>query len=563
MRNRTLLWVLLLSLAWCAGCPDEGDDDSAGDDDTTADDDDATGDDDDTTAGDDDDSAAFDDADGDGIPDDVEGEDDPDGDGVPNYLDDDSDGDGVPDATEGYGDVDGDGAPNFLDLDSDDDGLGDLEEAGDDPSTPLDSDGDGMQDLEDTDADDDGIPDNEEADHGTDRTLRDTDGDGYSDLAEITVGSDPTDAASGIDGYYVEIGSNETVLDVDFTLSIHQADVFFVLDTTCSMGGELSAMATMFAQVANQVTIPDVAFGVAEFDDYVYGSMADAATDDKPFALSQQITTDTSLVQTALTSLKVRSGGDSPESSMEALYQAASGQGFDQNCNQVYDPITDVVPFNDHFGDAFGGAVMGAYDSTVPGTGTIGGAGFREGSVPIIVYTTDNDMRDPDRGDEVPPLGCCNPAGSTAVSDSVNAISGKLIAAVANGGPTGQELNLAQLTGSLADIDADGVIDPLVFQGSGPAVVTSIISGIEALANSGEFDLELLIDDPYGFVGTIYPSIHVDVPINDTVTYQIGIYQAVPSAPHDQVFVLSMQVVADGVSVVGEFDLVLVVLADH
>ena len=562
MRHTFLLMIVVL-LAWGGGCPaGEGDDDSAaGDDDTTAgDDDDTTAADDDTT--DDDDSATFDDADGDGIPDDVEGEGDPDEDGVPNYLDDDSDGDGVPDAAEGTGDVDGDGLDNFLDDDSDDDGFGDLEEAGEDPDNPLDSDGDGMLDLEDTDSDDDGIPDDEESEHGTDRLSRDSDGDGYTDLAELTHGSDPLDPSSGIDGYYVEIGQNETLLEMDFTLSIHQADVLFVLDSTCSMGGELSAMASMFSQVVQQITIPDVAFGVAEFDDYVFGGFADASADDKPFNLSQQVTTDTTLVQTALSALKVRNGGDGTESGMEAVYQAATGQGYDQNCNGAYDSLHDVVPFVADASDAFGGAVQGAYDPAVPGTGSIGGAGFRDGSVPIIVYTTDADMRDADGGYSLPP-GCSNQAGHTDVEAAVNAISGKLIGVGVTSSPITQMTSLANLTGSMADINGDGTPDPLVFQGSGPSVVTQIIAGVEAVANSGEFDLELVIQDDHGFILGIYPSSWQDVSINDTVTFQIGFYQAVSPAPHDQVFILPMQVIADGISVVGEYDLVVVVLAEH
>ena len=147
--------------------------------------------------------------------------------------------------------------------------------------------------------------------------------------------------------------------------------------------------------------------------------------------------------------------------------------------------------------------------------------------------------------------------------DAVNDISGKLIGVGANGGPISQMNDLALDTGSMADLNADGVADPLVFSGSGASVVTAIIDGISAVANAGEFDLELVIDDPHGFVVTIYPSTHVDVPINDTVTFQIALYQAVASAPYDQVFVLPMQVIADGISVVGEYDLVVVVLADH
>jgi len=541
MRHTTLLLVLLGALSCAAGCP--GDD--VGDDDAS-----------------DDDSAAIEDADGDGIPDEEEGEGDPDGDGLPNYLDDDSDGDGVPDAAEQTGDVDGDGLPNYLDDDSDGDGIGDLEEAGDDPTNPADSDGDGFLDLEDVDSDDDGIPDAEEGSYGTDRTARDSDGDGYTDLAELTWGSDPLDASSLIDAYYVEIGQNETMLDVEFTLSLHQADVLFVLDTTCSMGGELTAMASMFAQVVQQITIPDVAFGVAEFDDYVFASMAEASADDKPFNLCQQVTTDTALVQTALDALKIRSGGDTTESGMEALFQAALGRGYDQYCNGSYEQRTDVLPFVNSPTDAFGGAVQGTYDSTFPGTGSIGGAGFREGSVPIIVYTTDADMRDADAGYSTPPA-CSNPAGASDVEAAVDLISGKLIGVGATASPLPQMTALANATGSMADIDADGILDPLVFQGSGPTVVNQIIAGVEAVAHSGEFDLELVIDDPYGLVIGIYPASWANVSINDTVTFQLGFYQSVPPQPFDQVYILPMQVIADGVSVVGEFDLVVVVLADH
>jgi len=162
----------------------------------------------------------------------------------------------------------------------------------------------------------------------------------------------------------------------------------------------------------------------------------------------------------------------------------------------------------------------------------------------------------------VPP-GCPQPAGHTDVEAAVNAISGKLIGVGVTSSPITQMTNLANLTGSMADVNGDGVPDPLVFQGSGPAVVTQIITGVEAVANSGEFDLELQIEDDHGFIVTIYPTSWQDVSINDTVTFQIGFYQAVPSQPHDQVFILPMQVIADGISVVGEYDLVVVVLAEH
>ena len=60
---------------------------------------------------------------------------------------DDQDGDLIPDNVEGAGDVDGDNVPNFLDTDADGDGMLDIDEAGPDPTHPIDSDGDGLPDF--------------------------------------------------------------------------------------------------------------------------------------------------------------------------------------------------------------------------------------------------------------------------------------------------------------------------------------------------------------------------------------------------------------------------------
>ena len=130
-------------------------------------------------------------------------------------------------------------------------------------------------------------------------------------------------------------------LSVPFTPSILQADVLFVLDSTCSMTGVLNTMASNFSQVVSGITIPDIAIGVAEFEDYAYGLMGSATWSDKPFLLWQQVTSNLAAVQASLSSLMTRNGNDDPESSMEALYQAATGQGFDQDCDNNYDDNND------------------------------------------------------------------------------------------------------------------------------------------------------------------------------------------------------------------------------
>jgi hypothetical protein len=510
------------------------DDDAAPDDDDAAPDDDDTAPDDDDTAPDDDDVDPEQDSDGDGIPDVVEGDGDPDGDGTPNDHDTDSDNDGIPDSVEGTADSDGDGFPDRIETDSDGDGIDDADEVA----------------------------------NGTDPTNDDTDGDGFTDLAETLSGHDPNDPTDFITGYYAELSPRaSTTLTVPFTTEINQADVLFVLDTTGSMALMLNSVANNFSQVVSQIGIADVAFGVATFDDYADGTFGSPGTD-HPFHLLQQITTDTAAVQSALTGIPLHDGMDSPESSMEALYQAASGAGYDFDCDGSYDASTDIPPFIAGPADAFGGAAAGVNNPSTVGGGALGGVGFRAGSVPIIAYGTDAEMRDPDDGYPAP-AACSNPAGSSDVAAAVNAISGKLIGVKASLipfpfplPPIDQMQALAAATGSQADLDGNGTLDPLVFDGTGATTVSNILAGIAGLTGGGIFDLTLEVDDaPYNFVTSITPAVHNNVPIGTPVSFDVELYPDVPVGSSDQVFVFDMSVIGDGITVLATWQLVILVTA--
>jgi len=516
---------------------------------------------------------------------------DSDNDGIPDFMDLDSDGDGIDDEVEGAEDIDGDGVPSYLDDDADGDNIPDADEIGPDPNEPLDSDGDGYPNFLDSDSDNDGISDRDEPGYGgyaTSRIDRDTDNDGFTDLAEIEAGSDPTVADDHTTwqenfGFYAELQPRAlTTLNVPFTPEILHADVLFLLDTTCSMQDVLTAMADNFSDVVGGVTIPDVAFGVAEFDDYVYAGLGyweshnglqATFPNDKPFRLTQQVTTNTALVGAALSSLTIRDGGDLPESAIEGLYQATSGRGYDLDCDFTYDLQTDVHPFHaipaGSGMDAFHGNEPGVYDAGVPGTGYIGGSGFRDGSLPVLVYTTDTYMRDSDQpmAYSLPPL-CGGPAGTSDVVASAGDIGAKLIGIGVEGtagnttSPISQMTSLATQTGSLADIDNNGTMEPLVFQGTSSSTVANVISGVEALANSAEFDLSLSVDDsPYGFVTGISPSVVAGVSVGVTVTFELTMFMSVAQTQSDQVFVFPVQVIGDGSSVLAEWQLVLLVLA--
>ena len=157
-------------------------------------------------------------------------------------------------------------------------------------------------------------------------------------------------------------------------------DVAFLLDTTGSMSGTANAMASEFSAIVTALNalIPDAEYGFATYDDYAYAGYGYSSSGDKPFILRQQITDNTAAVQAELSGVPIHFGGDGPESGMEALYQGASGGGYDQNCNGIYDSATDVKPFLSSADDAFVGAGGQSYNSTDSGGGFIGGFGFRD-----------------------------------------------------------------------------------------------------------------------------------------------------------------------------------------
>jgi hypothetical protein len=348
------------------------------------------------------------DDDGDNIFDDVEiGGDamaprDTDGDMLPDYRDIDADADTIKDGHELTSDPDGDMLPAYRDTDADGDCRPDALEAGDaDLDTPpVDSDGDGGGDFIDLDSDNDGLKDqledvncNGTLDMGESSTAApDTDMDGVTDLVEVAAGTDPQDAGDNpqANGDFVftepyQMPPSPTQDTLDFSTDITQADVVFAMDTTGSMGGEInnlkSSLQTIITQLADPNVIPNVAIAVSGYDDFPispYGGSLGGFTDSPFYLLHRVMTVKTQQgktnIQNAVNALVTHWGNDGPESGWEAVYQIASGAGI-----------------------SAGGANVPAFNpASAPGViiageegGTIGGAGFRSGSLPIVVLITD------------------------------------------------------------------------------------------------------------------------------------------------------------------------------
>lgn len=182
-----------------------------------------------------------------------------------------------------------------------------------------------------------------------------------------------------------------------------KSDVFLLLDDTESFEPYIPTLQSGFPQVvlALQQEFPgiDFAFGVGRFEDYADFALESASG--RPFILNQPIIeTDTPNFSRALVSALGRealgNGGDGPESLIEALYQVATGVGFDGNRDgDTSDSgpagawLTQMQPGSSGDVPSFASFEADPNRWILPPSGTLGGAGFRFGALPIILAATD------------------------------------------------------------------------------------------------------------------------------------------------------------------------------
>lgn len=292
------------------------------------------------------------------------------------------DGDGITNGAEGDWDADQDGLMNWEDPDSDSDGIFDSAESGGvDP--PVDSDGDGTPDFVDVDSDNDGLLDQEEAvgadgipnsGDETDTTSADSDGDGFTDLVEVAYGSDANDPSSQLppEVFYVILPYEEDHVyqDLEFGTDISYADILVMVDLSGSMLDEHNNLKAGINNViiqGVQQQIPNAAFGLVKFGTW----------QDDTYQLTQSITTNAAAVQSAVNTINDCGGAD--EAHAEALYQAATGVGFnDKYCDLWFLGCLDWVSVN-------------IPPASCP-AGTLGGACFRDIALPIFIMITDEDF---------------------------------------------------------------------------------------------------------------------------------------------------------------------------
>jgi len=166
---------------------------------------------------------------------------------------------------------------------------------------------------------------------------------------------------------YQDPGGNQTK-PLDFSTAVPGLDVFFNMDTTGSMGGEISALESAINTVVTpgiRMQVTDSQFGVGSMQDFPLDGHGTAGCDE-PFRLLQPITDNLVDVAAGVNALSnggspIGCGDDLPEAGIESIYQAATGEG-------LTGPTPTSVPAN-HTGR--------------------GGVGFRTGTLPVVVSISD------------------------------------------------------------------------------------------------------------------------------------------------------------------------------
>ena len=440
-----------------------------------------------------------------------------------------------------------DTAPPDGDADTDTDADGDADV---DSDTDADT---GTPDCLDADAD--GLTDADEATAGTDPHDPDSDDDGQSDGAEVALGTNPLDPTARTDGLWVVVPEGcDVEQEVNLDLRIRRVDLAFHVDTSGTVDTLADAMWREFGDIASDLgtVVEDMAYGYATFVDYTCCGWGDPSAGDRPWILQQQVTTDTDLVYEAIRATPANLGSGHPDG-VEALYQTATGAGYDMACDGVYDEESDILPFLASSSDPFGGTAGEGYDPSTPGGGTRGGLGFREGALPVLMYGTCLHIRDPDAGDPSPG-GCPFDAGSEDLAPALSELGGILLAIdmFGRGDYDGEMTALAVVTDSYGDTDGDGEVDdPLVFEwwGSSTTFLTTVVEGVELALDARTFGrVEVWASGDPRFLHGVDPGAYTDIRpglAGTQVSFTLTFHGGVPAEEETQTFPITVSVMGD------------------
>ncbi len=358
----------------------------------------------------------------------------------------------------------------------------------------------------------------------------------------------------------------------------NMVDVFLLFDDTGSFTFNSPIVRAAFPEIIAQLEtrLPGInlGFGVGRLEEY--GNFAAEYSNGRPFILNQPVIASSSggysdaevlaSIQAALDHVAPGYGGDTPETVIEALYQMVTGTGFDgDNNGSLLDSgpagllSTQVDPGGSGDVPPFASFTPDPANGVLPASGSIGGAGFRSGALPIIITATDTGFAYQPKGEteisgidglKVPVLDVTYDGRGTTPFDSgagiqetvtgLNALGALVIGLGTNPEATidpriGLE-SLAKLTGAInrattpiaSGITGDPIDqgDPLYFMiGSGgdplvKNIADGIVAAIEGAVTAVQVNVTLRASDPRVHLG-FTPGVINGLGAGDTATFDV------------------------------------------
>lgn len=285
--------------------------------------------------------------------------------------------------------------------------------------------------------------------------------------------------------------TRDVTVDIPADTVFYKADVIFLVDVSSSYRDDI----TQFKEQARQIigafkeSGVDVRIGVASFSDFPTKPYGSILAGDYPFLLDQPLTSDADRVVEAINGLRVRIGGDTPESQLEALYQLSSSSSV----------------------------------------------GWRKGAFPIIFLATDAKFHNSDLEAEYPGHG---------LSDTVQVLKSKAIRVygLQAGGLIEDVVKLSEITGGRS----------FSLSSNSAEVVSSIQQAVRDAGSQFSVRLVKNGDFAH-LITAIEPAVIPNVRPGDSVTYRVTFSRKMfRDARADYLFALRLEVIGEDVAIIKE-----------
>jgi hypothetical protein len=289
-------------------------------------------------------------------------------------------------------------------------------------------------------------------------------------------------------------GSSAGPDGLNFSTNLRTADVYFLFDTTGSMGGELARLradmtsGTFIAGCpggiigAIKCVIPDSAFGVGRMDDFPRSFYGSPGCPDVVLQHFQDINVNPALSQAAVNALNLHCGSDWPESQTAALWSTVTGRGLTgYHGNRLNCPA-----------------------------GTFGYPCFRNGAIPIVMLFTDapfhNGLAQSNAYDESALFVGGNPGGVLGVTRSptfaeaaneFNARGVKFIGVDSSGMNATALRDINGFASATNSVVGGGALSVYSIGQDGSGLGTAVVNAVRDLANYSRMDVTAVaLDNP-------------------------------------------------------------------